>query len=274
MREKLDEELARAILIGDGRAVDDEDHIADPFGSSSGKGIRSIYNDDNFYAHNTLISSSVTGDALVDTLTRAMDDYRGTGTPTLFTSRKNLTDMLLVKDVNGRRIYPTMSELTSVLQVKEIVPVEVFDQVSNLFGIVVNLRDYTIGTNKGGEVSFFDDFDIDYNQMKYLYETRLSGGLTMPKSALVIRYSDVPGNKVPVSVIAPTQIGNNIYVPMPGSNAGYDYRVNGEEVNGEELLLDASDPEITVQASARPGYTLISSDGRNTSTIDFTYHKE
>ena len=276
MREKLDEELARAILIGDGRAVDDEDHIADPFGSSSGKGIRSIYNDDNFYAHNTLISSSVTGDALVDTLTRAMDDYRGTGTPTLFTSRKNLTDMLLVKDVNGRRIYPTMSELTSVLQVKEIVPVEVFDQVSNLFGIVVNLRDYTIGTNKGGEVSFFDDFDIDYNQMKYLYETRLSGGLTMPKSALVIRYSDVPGNKVPVSVIAPTQIGNNIYVPMPSSNAGYDYRIeaSNEEVNGDELLLDASKPEITVQASARPGYTLISSDGRNTSTINFTYHKE
>ena len=96
----------------------------------------------------------------------------------------------------------------------------------------------------------------------------------MPKSALVIRYSDLPGNKVAVSVIAPTQIGNNIYVPMPSSNAGYDYKVNGEEVNGEELLLDASDPEITVQASARPGYTLISSDGRNTSTIDFTYHKE
>lgn len=274
MREKLDEELARAILIGDGRAVDDEDHIADPFGSSSGKGIRSIYNDDNFYAHNTLISSSVTGDALVDTLTRAMDDYRGTGTPTLFTSRKNLTDMLLVKDVNGRRIYPTMSELTSVLQVKEIVPVEVFDQVSNLFGIVVNLRDYTIGTNKGGEVSFFDDFDIDYNQMKYLYETRLSGGLTMPKSALVIRYSDLPGNKVAVSVIAPTQIGNNIYVPMPSSNAGYDYKVENEEVNGDELLLEASAPEITVRAIARPGYTLISSDGRPTSTIDFTYHKE
>ncbi len=231
MRQKLDEEIARAILIGDGRDIDDEDKVSDPAGSASGKGLRSVMNDDDFYAHKVTLAANVSGATLSEAIIRSMNDYKGTGSPTLFTSRRNLTDMLLLKDKLGRRLYPTVSELTAVLQVKEIVPVEIFDDEPQLIGIIINLRDYTVGADKGGETSFFDDFDIDYNQMKYLYETRLSGGLTMPKSAVVIKRAE--GTEA--TPVAPTfnTTTNEITIP---SVTGVEYQIDDKAVTGKKVI--------------------------------------
>ena len=113
--------------------------------------------------------------------------YRGTGTPTFYTSESILAQLLLLKDTLGRRLYRTVEELAQELRVAGIVTVEVFEDVPELIGILVNLQDYNIGADKGGDVSMFDDFDIDYNQYKYLIETRVSGALTKIKSAMVIK---------------------------------------------------------------------------------------
>ena len=120
--------------------------------------------------------------------------YEGTGTPDFYTTRSILTDMLLLKDGMGRRLYSTKAELASAMGVNSIIDVPIMKDLSrevgastlDLIGIMVNLSDYTVGADKGGEISFFDDFDIDYNQEKYLYETRLSGALTKIKSAVVL----------------------------------------------------------------------------------------
>jgi hypothetical protein len=112
--------------------------------------------------------------------------YKGSGNPTLYTTRPFLTTMLLARDTTGRRMYRGVQELAAELGVSAIVIVEVMETETDLLGIVVNLKDYTIGADKGGEVNFFDDFDIDYNQYKYLYETRVSGALTKIRSAVVV----------------------------------------------------------------------------------------
>lgn len=197
MRMMLDEELARAVLIGDGRDVEDPDKIIET-------NIRPIYSDDDMYSHKVVFSpddeatDEVNTNALIETIIRGRKFYKGSGTPTFYTTTDVLTDMLLVKDKMGRRLYNTEAELASALRVNKIVEVEVMENVSReeetdesitslgLVGILINLRDYTLGADKGGKVSMFDDFDIDYNQYKYLIETRCSGTLTKPKSALVI----------------------------------------------------------------------------------------
>ncbi len=194
MRMMLDEEIARAILVGDGRDPEDSDKINE-------SNIRPIYTDADMYSHKVAFEEDpeatpeVNTNKLIDTIIRARKNYKGSGTPTLYTTTDVLTDMLLVKDKMGRRLYNTEAELASALRVKEIVEVEVMENLSRtddedrtleLLGIIVNLRDYTGGADKGGKVSMFDDFDIDYNQHKYLIETRMSGALTKPKSALVI----------------------------------------------------------------------------------------
>lgn len=190
MRIMLDEELARAVLIGDGRDVSDEDKIKDPAGAADGAGIRSILKDHDLYAATINVNidnanSSYT--EVIDEITRGMRLYKGSGSPTFFTTLPVLTEMLLLKDSMGRRLYRNASELASELGVANIVTVEVMEDEADLLGIIVNLRDYTIGADKGGDVSFFDDFDIDYNQYKYLLETRVSGALTKIRSALVIK---------------------------------------------------------------------------------------
>lgn len=196
MRLMLEEELARAILIGDGRQISDEDKIKDPAGATEGAGIRSILNDDDLYAATITVPSSSTAVDISDNIVENMRFYKGSGSPTLYTTLPNLTKMLLARDTQGRRLYRNQAELADELGVANIVTVEVMESDPTLIGIIVNLSDYTIGADKGGDISFFDDFDIDYNQYKYLLETRLSGALTKIRSALVIKYGAAGATKV------------------------------------------------------------------------------
>lgn len=194
MRGMLDEEVARAVLIGDGRIVGDEDKINE-------QNVRPIAMDDaNVFIHRVEVESDMTTDEIIDEFIRARKYYKGSGVPALYTSTDLLTEMLLVKDKQGHRMYKTIQELASVLRVSKIVEVEPMNEAvrkvgedeHQILGIVVNLKDYTIGADKGGQVAMFDDFDIDYNQYKYLIETRISGALTKPKSALVIEKLPAP----------------------------------------------------------------------------------
>lgn len=187
MRLMLDEELARAVLIGDGRDVADEDKIKDPAGAPEGAGIRSILNDHDLYVAVVTVDDGAASTEVVDGIISSMGFYKGSGSPTLYTTLPVLTSMLLTRDSLGHRVWRTPAELASEMGVSSIVVVEVMEDEADLVGIIVNLNDYTIGADKGGDVNFFDDFDIDYNQYKYLLETRVSGALTKIRSAMVIK---------------------------------------------------------------------------------------
>lgn len=214
MRLMFDEELARAILIGDGRAVDDEDKIRDPAGANEGAGIRSIANDHELYAATVNVELDLTGNnqsAIIDRLLTNMRYYKGSGSPTFYTTLPTLTWLLLARDGMGRRLYRTASDLAAELGVAKIETVEVMEDVAeDLVGIIVNLKDYTIGSDRGGDVNFFDDFDIDYNQYKYLLESRLSGALTKIRSALVVR--NRPVAEAQVNPAAPEFDGTDITI--------------------------------------------------------------
>jgi HK97 family phage prohead protease len=195
MRLMLDEEIARAILIGDGRAVDDTDKINET-------NVRPIYTDDQLYSVKVApLANTATAEDMIDAIIKARKFYKGTGNPTFFTTTDVMSDMLLIKDSLGRRIYESEASLLSVLRVARIVEVEVMEGAKrvdgantyDLLGILVNLQDYNVGADRGGNVSMFDDFDIDYNQYKYLIETRISGALTKPFSALVIEKQAAAG---------------------------------------------------------------------------------
>lgn len=190
MRMMLEEEIARAILVGDGRLPDDDYKIMETH-------IRSIANEEELYAiHHDVVAAEDTPEAkakaMIRESLRARKDYKGSGEPTLFTSESALTEMLLLEDVNGRIIYDSVAKLATAMRVKEIVTVPVMegaqnlDKTKNVLGIIVNLRDYNVGADKGGQVSMFEDFDIDYNAQKYLIETRCSGALIKPFSAIVL----------------------------------------------------------------------------------------
>ena len=195
MRGKLNEELARAFLIGDGRLSSDDDKIFEDH-------IRPIANDADLFTIKKAVvypqnaTDSDKADAFITAAVKARKNYKGAGNPTLFTTEDLLTDMLLMKDGIGRRIYTSESELATALRVSKIVTVPVMEnhQVGgkNLLGIIVNLVDYNVGADKGGAVNMFEDFDIDYNQEKYLIETRCSGALVTPYSAIVLFESEVP----------------------------------------------------------------------------------
>lgn len=203
MRIMLDEELARAALVGDGRDAEDDDKINE-------ENIRPIYSDDDMYAiHVGLDEETVTtGDKELEAIIRAMEDYEGNGTPVMYTTRGKVIDWLLLKDTTGRRLFTSESELASYIGVSRFIYVPVMKGMTrqteegetpskvtttyNLIGIIVNMNDYVFGADRGGQVSMFDDFDIDYNQYKYLLETRCSGALVHPHSALVVEsYSEV-----------------------------------------------------------------------------------
>ena len=190
MRMMLEEEIARAILVGDGRLPDSDDKIQDAH-------IRSIANEEELYAihHKVTVTENTPeakAKAMIRESLRARKDYKGSGEPTLFCSESVLTEMLLLEDNNGRIIYDSVSKLATAMRVKEIVTVPVMegaqnkDKTKNVLGIIVNLRDYNVGADKGGAVSMFEDFDIDYNAQKYLIETRCSGALIKPFSAIVL----------------------------------------------------------------------------------------
>jgi HK97 family phage prohead protease len=188
MRLMLEEELARAILIGDGRDSGDEDKIKD--GSVSGVGIRPIATEDELYATTVNVNlddvnSNIS--ELVDAIIRNRKYYKGTGTPNFYTTETVISKFLTARDTLGRRIYRTLDEVAADLRVGSVIAVEVMETEPDLLGIIVNLQDYVVGADKGGEVNMFDDFDIDYNQYKYLIETRVSGALTKIKAALVVR---------------------------------------------------------------------------------------
>jgi HK97 family phage prohead protease len=214
MRLMLDEELARAILIGDGRDVADEDKIKDPAGATEGAGIRAIINEHELYAATVNVEFDVNGgtnqNEVIDTLLANMRYYKGSGSPTFYTTLPTLTWLLLARDGMGRRYYRTASDLAAELGVANIVTVEVMEEETDLAGIIVNLKDYTIGADKGGDVNFFDDFDIDYNQYKYLLETRVSGALTKIRSAVVVRRRPVA--EAEVAPTPPTFDGTNITI--------------------------------------------------------------
>lgn len=187
MKGKLSEEIARAILIGDGRQITDPDRVDD-------EAIRPILKENDLYAFHKSLEANTTDETLVDDIVLASADLEGSGSPTLFISKKRLVNMLLLKDKNGRRIYETEASLAGALGVSKIVTVPQFEGLEHeikgvnheLLAIVVDLRDYTIGSNAGAELGMAESFDIDFNQYKYLMETRLSGSLTAPYSALTI----------------------------------------------------------------------------------------
>lgn len=197
LRGQLREEAARAILIGDGRGAGHPDKVKDPIGATEGAGIRSILFDDEAYVTTVNVNvaaNDATYDDVIDSVMNGFEHYKGSGTPTFYTTIKELNKFLQAKDGDGRRLYRNKSEVAQALGVAEIVTVEPMGDVADLIGIIVNLDDYNIGTDQGGEVNLFDDFDLDYNRMKYLMETRFSGALAHLKSALVIK--KVTGTKV------------------------------------------------------------------------------
>ena len=187
MKGKLNEEIARAILIGDGRTITDPDRVDD-------EAIRPILKENDLYAIHKSLEASTTDETLVDDIVLASADLEGSGAPTLFIAKKRLVKMLLLKDKNGRRLYETEASLAGALGVSKIITVPQFEGLEHeikganheLLAIVVDLRDYTIGSNAGAELGMAESFDIDFNQYKYLMETRLSGSLTAPYSALTI----------------------------------------------------------------------------------------
>ena len=188
MRMMLEEEIARAILVGDGRSAMSDDKVKESC-------IRPIYNDSDLftikYAMGTDPDKAM---AFIKACIKSRVDYEGS-MPSLYTTEEMIADMLLLQDTTGRFIYESEAALAKTLRVKEIVPVPFItglvrdaqdSQTHNVYGIIVNPSDYTVGADKGGQVSMFDDFDIDYNQQKYLIETRCSGSLMKPKTAIVI----------------------------------------------------------------------------------------
>lgn len=193
MRVMLDEEIARAALVGDGRLGSSDDKINE-------QNIRPIWTDADLYTIKALVEfeDNATADqkakAFIRSAIKSRKNYKGSGEPTLYTTEDVLTDCLLMEDTTGRIIYDSVTKLATALRVKEIVTVPVMENLSredgattySLMGIIVNLNDYNIGADKGGAVNMFDDFDIDYNAQKYLIETRCSGALIKPYSAIAI----------------------------------------------------------------------------------------
>lgn len=184
MRIMLDEEIARAVLVGDGRDVSDESKIRTD-------SIRPIAFDDDLYTIKVSVDDITDVTKMIDSITTAQVDYRGSGTPTFFASPSMIAQMMTQRDQLGHRMYRNRSDLAAELGVSAIVDVPILDQAKDdtghpVLGLIGNLKDYTIGADRGGNVSMFDDFDIDFNQQKYLMETRCSGALTLPKSFITI----------------------------------------------------------------------------------------
>ena len=184
MRIMLDEEIARAVLVGDGRDVSDESKIRTD-------SIRPIAFDDDLYTIKVDVKDADDVTAMIDQVTQAQVDYRGSGTPTFYASPSLIAKMMTQRDQLNHRMYSTRNDLASELSVSNIVDVPILDTAKSedgrpVLGLIGNLKDYTIGADRGGNISMFDDFDIDFNQQKYLMETRCSGALTLPKSFIAI----------------------------------------------------------------------------------------
>lgn len=199
MKIMLEEELGRAVLIGDGRPVSSKDKIKEDC-------IRPIYKEDSLYAPRVVLAKETSVDDILDSMVRALDDYDGAGNPTWFADPRLVTEMLLMKDKIGHRQFRTIAELADYIGVSKIVKVPLMKGLKRTsakngeleaLGIIVNMSDYTIGADKGGQLFAAEDFDISFNQYHYLLETRLSGALTQPKSAVIVERKVESGNVVP-----------------------------------------------------------------------------
>jgi hypothetical protein len=237
MRLMTEEEIARAVLIGDGRTVGDEDKVKDPMGASDGAGIRSILNDHEYFVTTLNVNvddATSSYEEVVDAVMDGMEFYKGTGTPTFYTTIPELNKFLKARDGMQRRIYANKSEVAQALGVKDIVTVEPMKEIAGLVGIIVNLDDYNVGTDQGGELTMFDNFDIDYNRQRYLLETRLSGALVRPKAALILRK---------------TAAANVLAVPMKPAFVASTGVVTIPTVTG--VVYKAADGTTTLSAGAQ-----------------------
>jgi hypothetical protein len=273
MRIMLDEELARAILIGDGRDVDDPDKI-------DTSNVRPIYGDDELYVTQVQIAKTAidvanTGpDAIVDGVVNAMRFYRGSGDPTMFTTRIWLAKMLLAKDTLGRRLYPTQTELSAALGVNSIIACEALESAPELIGIIVNLKDYTVGADKGGEVSMFDQFDIDYNQFKYLMECRMSGAMTKYRGALaVVQFTGAGG--LLADPLVPTFDDVTGVGTIPDSSGLHYTYVTVADDGTESSALTAGD-QAPIAAGAYVTYRAVPASTYEfaTEAFSWTFHRD
>jgi hypothetical protein len=232
MRMMLEEEFARAILLGDGREVDHDDKIPEDK-------IRPIANDDPYYTIQVNVDST-DARTVADTILVEMEQYKGKGSPIFFCKPGFLNRALVQRsELTGERIWKTAADLAAEMNVSRIVPVEVMTEYDGLIGVVANLGDYGVGTDKGGEVTLFDDFDLDFNQYKYLIEGRSSGALLDPKTAMVIK--EEAANAVTAG--APTIDRETYIITVPGTEH-VEYR-NG--ATGAVIKAAASDDAVTVE---------------------------
>ena len=198
MRIMIEEELGRAVLLGDGREASSDDKIKE-------ENIRPIFTEDPLYAPRVILAKQTSTEDMLDSIVRAMDDYEGSGNPTWFAAPQTVTEILLLKDKMGHRLFNSMSDLADYVGVSKIVKVPLMKNLVrtsakngkvDALGIIVNMTDYTIGADKGGQLFAAEDFDISFNQYHYLLETRLSGALTKVKSAIVVERKQEDGNPV------------------------------------------------------------------------------
>ena len=265
MRLMLEEEIARAILIGDGRSAGDDDKIMEDH-------IRPIATDDDLYVTYVYVNLGDTDSSpeeIVDALTLQRRHYRGSGNPTFYTSETVLAQLLLIKDSLGRRIYSTVNDVAAALRVSKIVAVEIMDQPSvDVIGIMVNMADYTVGADKGGNVSMFDDFDIDYNQYKYLIETRMSGALVRAKSALVVKRT--ADEATIVSAVAPTwdPAAKTVTVPTV-TGLVYKNKLTNTTLTTENPVTLSEGDEITIIALPASSSYYLASSGEDEWMVDY-----
>lgn len=254
MRLMLDEEIARAILIGDGRDPASEDKINDQC-------IRPIATDHELYT--TLVQVNIDNDnstvqEIIDAIVMNRRHLRGTGLPTMYTTETYIAKFLLLKDTLGRRIYKNLAEVADELRVTEIVPVEVMEDEADLVAVLVNPIDYQVGASKGGEVGMFDDFDIDYNRYKYLIETRCSGALTKLKAAMVVRKVDA--DLVLVTPEEPTFDGEEVTIPTQTGVVYKNAATDATMTTGASPYAVASGATLSVYAVPATGYYFESSE--------------
>jgi Caudovirus prohead serine protease len=252
MRLLLDEELARAVLIGDGRDIASEDKINE-------QNIRPIAKDHELYTTTIQVNiddanSSVA--EIVDAIVMNRHVMRGTGLPTMYTTETYIAKFLTLKDTIGRRIYKTLDEVATELRVSSIVPVEVLEEEPSIVAILVNVSDYVMGADKGGSVAMFDDFDIDYNQYKYLIETRCSGALIRLKSAMVVK--KVAASLVAVSPQQPAFNGTAITIP---TQTGVAYKKTADDSAATGSITVADGTTVGIYAVPTAGYYFPSSEG-------------
>jgi hypothetical protein len=255
MRLMTEEEIARSILIGDGRDVTDEDKVKDPLGAADGTGVRSIYNDHELFV--TTVNVNVDDansdyEEVVDAVMDGMEFYKGTGTPTFYTTVPQLNKFLKARDGQGRRFYANKQEVADALGVKDIQLVEPMKEISDLIGIIVNLDDYNVGTDRGGELNMFEDFDIDYNQQKYLLETRMSGALVRPKAALVIKKTAAAN--VLVEPVEPAFNSTTGVVTIPTKTGVVYKNSSGTTLTAGDQTALAAGASTTVYAQPASGY--------------------